>query len=232
MTVIEVTQVKRHSKKIATIYFKPKLRSFPGQFVMVNVFDLEEIPLSLSSDCSITVKAVGETTNALIRTKKKFKLGIRGPFGRPFTPANSALLIAGGIGIAPMRYLYHYLKNNKVKLIYGARSSDEVIFTDEFEDVLYLTEDGSFGRRGDVIDGLKMIDLTEYGKIYACGSENMLKSIYKFIKEIAPKKIKDLEFSLERYIKCGIGVCGSCILNKGLRVCTDGPVFKATELDW
>ena len=104
MFCVRVKKVVKHTESIATIFFDKIIRSFPGQFLMVNVFGHEEIPLSLSSPNSITVKAVGETTRALVNIDAGELLGIRGPFGRPFTPAKKALIIAGGIGIAPMLF--------------------------------------------------------------------------------------------------------------------------------
>ncbi len=231
MFTVRVEKVIRHSSEISTIYFNKTLRSYPGQFVMVNVIGYEEIPLSLSSPRSITVKAVGETTKALVSIEAGSLLGIRGPFGKPFTPADKALIVAGGIGIAPLRYLYHYLKrlDAEVRVLYGAKTSDELIWVDEFEDIEISTEDGSFGKKGLVTDLLKKENLKRYERIYCCGKEEMMKSVYEILKKM--NCLKKAEFSLERYIRCGIGVCGSCVVN-GLRVCTDGPVFKAYELSW
>ena len=104
MFTLRVAKVVRHTEEISTIYFNRILRSFPGQFVMVNVFGYEEIPLSLSSPRSVTVKMVGETTKALVNIEAGTILGVRGPFGNPFTPTDGkALILAGGIGIAPLR---------------------------------------------------------------------------------------------------------------------------------
>ena len=107
MFCLKVKKVVRHCDSIATLVFERAVRSYPGQFVMLNVFDYEEIPLSLSSPNSVTVKAVGETTKALVNFKGGEIVGIRGPFGRPFSYSKRALIVAGGIGIAPLRYLYH-----------------------------------------------------------------------------------------------------------------------------
>jgi dihydroorotate dehydrogenase electron transfer subunit len=232
MFTLKVEKVVRHSNEISTIYFNP-LKSYPGQFVMLNLFDFEEIPLSLSSPRSVTVKAVGDTTRALISIEAGSIIGIRGPFGNPFTPTDRrALIVAGGIGIAPLRYLYHYLrrKGADVKVLFGAKTSDELIWLDEFENVSCSTDDGSYGFKGDVISLLKDEDLDAYDKIYCCGKEEMLRKAYEIFEErgVLPKA----EFSLERYMRCGIGVCGSCVIENGLRVCADGPVFRAEDLEW
>lgn len=230
MFVVRVSNFRKFNEKIAHIEFKPVLKAFPGQFVMLNVFGYEEIPLSLASTNSVVVKAVGETTDALVN--KKFEiLGLRGPFGKPFTlPKNKRiLLIAGGIGVAPLKFLYEVAsENNDVDFVYGAKSSNELVF--KFRNCVYTTEDGSFGLKGTVIDALKSLDLKSYERVYCCGREEMMKAVWKLFEPLLPKK--SYEVSLERYMRCGFGVCGSCSLENGLLVCKDGPVFNAEELGW
>jgi dihydroorotate dehydrogenase electron transfer subunit len=230
MFTLRIAKTVRHSEKIATIYFNKRIPSFPGQFVMLNVFGYEEIPLSLSSPDSVTVKAVGETTKALVNGNFEY-VGLRGAFGKPFTISDNDLLIAGGIGIAPLKYLHDFLRSReyRVKIVYGAKSSDELIWVREFEDAEFATEDGSFGVRGTVLDLLNGISFENYSKIYCCGREEMMREVYRLLK--AKNCLYKAEFSLERFMRCGIGVCGSCALDNGLRVCRDGPVFKADRLE-
>ncbi len=230
MCTLRIAKTVRHSEKIATIYFNRRIPSFPGQFVMLNVFGYEEIPLSLSSPDSVTVKAVGETTKALVNGNFEY-VGLRGAFGKPFTISDNALLIAGGIGIAPLKYLHDFLRSRgyRVKVVYGAKSSDELIWVREFKDAEFATEDGSFGVRGTVLDLLSGMSFENYGKIYCCGREEMMGEVYRLLK--AKNCLYKAEFSLERFMRCGIGVCGSCALRNGLRVCRDGPVFKADRLE-
>lgn len=230
MFKVRVADIVKHSKKIATIYFNEEIYSYPGQFVMLNLFGYEEIPLSLSSANSVTVKAVGETTKAIVNGDFE-SFGLRGAFGRPFTPCDNALIIAGGIGIAPLRYLYHSLKNKgyRVELVYGAKNAEELIWVNDFEKAVFSTEDGSFGVKGTVLDLLKNKDLKKFDRIYCCGKEEMIREVYKLLK--AKNCLNKAEFSLERFMRCGIGVCGSCVLKNGLRVCKDGPVFKAQILE-
>lgn len=232
MFCIKVEKVIKYSENLATIIFNTCIPSYPGQFIMVNVFGYEEIPLSLSSPNSVTVKAVGETTRALINIEPGTYVGIRGPFGRPFTPAKRALIIGGGIGMAPLAYLYDFLikRGCDVDVIYGARTSKELVFKDKFNRVELATEDGSAGFKGNVVELIKSKDLNldKYEKIYCCGPKAMLKELYKLFKEA--DILEKVEFSLERYIKCGIGLCGSCVLENGLRVCVEGPVFNLTTI--
>ncbi|WP_457550483.1 dihydroorotate dehydrogenase electron transfer subunit [Archaeoglobus sp.] len=229
---LKVKKVIRHCDSIATLVFEKRILSYPGQFVMLNVFDYEEIPLSLSSPNSVTVKAVGETTKALVNFEGGEIVGIRGPFGRPFSYSNRALIVAGGIGVAPLRYLYHWLKerNAEVTVFYGTRSKEELVFLDEFEDVHVSTDDGSYGFKGNVVRLLmkENVNFDDFERVYCCGPPIMLKNLYDLLKE--KKMLKKAEFSVERYMRCGIGLCGSCVLENGLRVCREGPVFRGDEL--
>ncbi|RLI71519.1 dihydroorotate dehydrogenase electron transfer subunit [Archaeoglobales archaeon] len=233
MFSVRVEKVIKYNEDYSTIFFNSYLKSYPGQFVMLNVFGLEEIPLSLSSPNSVTVKAVGETTKALINIQTGELLGMRGPFGQPFTPTSGkALLIAGGIGAAPLFYLHDYLKRKgvEVKVLYGARTQEELIWKSRFENVITATEDGSEGFKGTVFDLTKREKIRKYSKIYCCGPETLLKKLYNYFEE--HEMLDKTEFSLERYMRCGIGVCGSCVLENGLRVCADGPVFRGDEIDF
>lgn len=229
----KVEEIIRHSETISTIFLSGKLRSYPGQFIMLNLFGLEEIPLSLSSPNSVTVKAVGKTTEALVSIPTGTLVGVRGPFGRPFSPTNKrALFIAGGIGIAPLVYLNDFLTacGAKVKLLYGAKTGHELVWADRFDDVSISTEDGSEGEKGTVLDLLRAEDLRSYERIYVCGPEAMLRKVLELVRKEGMEK--RTEFSVERMMRCGIGVCGSCVLEDGLRVCAEGPVFRGDELPW
>ena len=232
MFSVKVEKVIKYNENYSTIFFDSCLKSYPGQFVMVNVFGYEEIPLSLSSPNSVTVKAVGDTTRALINIQTGELLGIRGPFGRPFTPTSGkALLVAGGIGVAPLFYLHDYLKtkNAEIKVLYGTKTQEELIWKSRFDNVVTSTEDGTEGFKGTVFDLVKGENIEEYSKVYCCGPIGLLRAVYQYFEEL--DMLNKIEFSVETYMRCGIGVCGSCVLDNGLRVCTDGPVFRGDEID-
>lgn len=232
MFSMRIDKIIRHSDDVSTLFFSSRLRSYPGQFIMLNLPRYEEIPLSLSSPNSVTVRAVGETTYALIRLSAGEIVGIRGPFGKPFTPTDGkALLVAGGIGAAPLYYLHDYLKRRgaEVKVLFGARKAEELVWKDRFSVLMVATDDGSEGLRGTVIDLLKEEELQQYDRIYVCGPEEMLRKAFTHLKE--KEVLEKAEFSLERYMKCGIGVCGTCILEDGSRVCAEGPVFSGKDLE-
>ncbi len=231
MFSVRVRDVKRYSDSVSTIFFDAELTSYPGQFIMLNVFGLEEIPLSLSSPNSVTVKAVGETTRYLINIKKGEFVGIKGPFGNPFSLiGGKALLIAGGIGIAPLHYLYHRLKECRaeIKVLFGVKSEEDVCLVENMGNVAIASEDGSVGTKGTIADLIRKENLDSFDKIYVCGPRAMTDFLLKYF--LDKGVIQKAEFSLSRYMKCGLGVCGSCVLENGLRVCKEGPVFRGKDL--
>ncbi len=237
-TNVKITKIIKETPSIRTFVFD---RSFDdtiaGQFVMVWIRGVDEIPMGLSSKNSITVQKVGDATEKMFALEEGDTLGIRGPFGKGFTlPSKDEkiLLIAGGVGTVPLVHLAEYAASTGVCMstILGARNADELIFVDQFASCgeLHLTtDDGSAHRCGFVTDVLAETDIRSYDRIYTCGPEMMMKAIFGMLeKEDALEKT---EFSLHRYFKCGIGVCGACCMDKtGLRVCKDGPVFNGIQL--
>ena len=195
---------------------------------MVWVPGEEEKPISVSYSNGITVKGVGPTSRALLEREEGDWIGIRGPYGRGFEViGKKPVLISGGCGIAPMAYLTEQLKKDYT-IVMGAKSADELIFEERLKkhDLKVCTDDGSRGEKIFPHEVLKK--LKGYDQIIACGPEPMLTAIM----EIAKKRDVRAQVSLERFMKCGSGVCGSCAIDpSGLRVCKDGPVFWATELE-
>ncbi len=244
--VCKILKVESEAENIKTIYFKDRRTSsriIPGQFIMVWIPGLDEIPMGVShtglnSELAITVEAVGEATEKLCSLKEGDVIGVRGPYGRGFSPPGlNNLIIGGGTGMAPLMPLIELCVREKinVNVLLGGRSLNKTPFIKKLRDIFnpklecfkVTTEDGSYGCRGFVTDLLdEIISKNSFDRIYACGPELMLKKIYDYCTE---KKLP-LEVSLERYIKCGIGICGSCYIGS-YRVCADGPVFKIAELE-
>ncbi len=234
---IEIVNILTHSNRIKTFYLKLKdrIRVAPGQFMMVWIPDAEEIPISISyfngSTMGLTIAAVGETTRQIHKLKIHDSLYVRGPYGNGFKiprGINKIWIIGGGYGIAPLLLLAKKASSMNVKVIsfLGARNKDELLFYDQFKllgEVFASTDDGSEGFHGDVTTLVeKYLSVSKTDLMYACGPEDM---IVKLIK-LACNHNLNLQASLERLIKCGIGLCGSCCLDPlGLRVCRDGPVF-------
>ena len=208
-----------------------------GQFVMVWIRGVDEIPMTLSYKNAITVQKVGDATSRLFELKEGDSLGLRGPFGKGFTlpkEGENILLIAGGVGAAPLAPLAEnvFPSCSEVTTILGARNVNELLFMDRFlqsGQVYITTDDGSAHRCGFVTDVLDEIDVSKYDRIYTCGPEMMMKRVFGILER--KSALERTEFSLHRYFKCGIGVCGACCMDDaGLRVCKDGPVFNGKEL--
>jgi len=234
------------------------LNHIPGQFVEVSVFGVGEAPISVTSSPTkkgnffeICVRAVGNVTNAMHRLKVGSKVGMRGPFGNgfdvEFLRGMDILLIAGGLGIAPLRSLINYVLDNrkdygKLYILYGCKNPMELLFCDDLdrcksiEDTIYkltvdacpegMCWDGNIGLITTLIPDLEFDADRTYAVV--CGPPIM----YKFvIQELMNKNITEdhIIVSLERRMKCGIGKCGHCQIN-GVYVCLDGPVFNYFEL--
>ncbi len=219
-----ITKIVDETPTIRTFFFDTSFESIPGQFVMVWIRGVDEIPMALSYENAITVQNVGQATSALFRLGECDSVGIRGPFGNGFDiKKGNILLVAGGIGCAPLAPLAEKA-GAEVTTLLGAKTKEELLFRERFEaagEVRISTDDGSEGKQGYVTQLLD--DVENYDQIYCCGPEPMMK---KVLDKVAPAKA---QFSLHRYIKCGLGICGACCVD-GLRVCKDGPVFSGKVL--
>jgi len=225
VTLREVWDV---AKDVKAFRFDRRFDFEAGQFVMIWLPGTGEKPLSLAWKDTITVKRVGPFTSRLFELEPGDSLWLRGPYGRGFTPKGKRVaLVAGGIGIPPLYALARAYREKFewVTLIYGARSKEELALMDienYVDEVVITTDDGSAGRKGFPTDVLAERK-DEFDGVYACGPEPMLKAVLRVM------DYRNVQVSAERYMKCGIGVCGSCNLGKYL-VCRDGPVFDGHQL--
>ena len=232
------------------------LRYGPGQFVQVSVFGHGEAPISICSSPTRTggfqlcVRAVGNVSRGMHELSAGNWVGIRGPYGHGFPVVEmknrDLLMIAGGIGVAPLRSLVNYVRDKRDEygrliVVYGARDPSAILFRDDIqrrvddpEIEMYLTvdkgDDTWKGRTGVITEPLKDLDLDPADNTIAAvvGPPVM----YRFVAMELFKKGLDSRnnfFSLERRFKCGIGKCGHCQLND-LYVCQDGPVFRYSHL--
>ncbi|MCL4394514.1 MAG: dihydroorotate dehydrogenase electron transfer subunit [Chloroflexi bacterium] len=206
----------------------------PGQFLMLWIPGLDEKPFAVvaTDPLTITVAAVGPFSRAVHALQPGDRVGWRGPFGHGFdlNGASNALLIGGGYGIAALYYAAAELlkRGSRVKVAMGGRTAADLLFEQRLSglgvETLLATEDGSRGTRGYVTEAVANV-LSETKQILACGPEAMLVVISK----LALAKGIPAQLSVERYMKCGFGICGQCTLS-GRLVCVDGPVFTAAEL--
>jgi len=237
-----ILNVKTESPTVKTFTFKDKVctRAKPGQFLMFWIPGVDEIPLSIldangDGAVSVAVKKVGEATQALYNKKVGEIVGLRGPFGNSFTlKRGRILMVGGGTGIAPLLFLTKKLASKATKLVsvVGAKTKKELLFIDKLEEIcsegnlVATTEDGSYGIKCLATALLESLLAKErFDAIYTCGPEQMM--LKAFV--LAEKHGITLEASLERLMRCAIGLCGSCVVGK-YRVCRDGPVFTASQL--
>lgn len=234
---------------------KQNLDHEPGQFVMVSIFGFGEAPISICSSPTdkgffdLTVRSAGSLTKAFHKLGKGDVVGIRGPFGRGFPIDNmfgyDVLIIAGGLGIVPLRSLIRYIMNNRsdfgnIEMLFGCKTTKELLFKDEakewtkrFEINYNCTVDqsdsnweGNVGLITNLIPGADIKPVRIYAVVV--GPPVM----YKFVlAKLLEKKIpaNQIVVSLERRMKCGIGKCGHCQI-EGTYVCQTGPVFTYEQL--
>jgi NAD(P)H-flavin reductase len=250
-----VKQVEKETPDTFSLVLHPHRHSngtafLPGQFSMVSVFGVGELPISISGDPSqqknlvYTVRSVGKATHALVSRKLGMEVGIRGPFGRgwPLDRARGkdVVIIAGGIGLAPLRpVIYQVLQNRelygRVVVMYGARSPREVLYRRELKswgrqrDTQFLTtvDYGGLNWHGHV--GV-VTTLFKYARLQPsrsvamiCGPEIMMRFVTRDL-EAQGMRRKDIYVSMERNMKCGVGFCGHCQYGPHF-ICKDGPVF-------
>jgi dihydroorotate dehydrogenase electron transfer subunit len=236
-----ILSVKTENPAVKTFTVKDMLcaKAKPGQFLMLWIPSVDEIPLSISntsgSQVSVTVKEVGDATRHLHQMKKGEIVGVRGPFGNGFTESRGrVLMVGGGTGTAPLLFLAKKLaaKADRLSFVIGAKTKNELLFLNDLDavcteqTVLATTEDGSYGLKCLATEPLEtLIDKEKFNIIYTCGPEPMVRKVF----DLAEQRKIAMEASLERLMRCGIGLCGSCVIGK-YRVCRDGPVFTAAQL--
>ena len=230
-----ITEVIHETPTITTLKTNLELDALPGQFVMVWVRGLDEVPMALSHPDGITVQKVGEATAALSDMQVGDSIGIRGPFGNGFELEGSRIMLtAGGVGGAPLLPLARlaHAKGLDVTTIIGARTGDELLFEQQFSQcggVNVATDDGSKGHHGFITELMGKFELESFDQCYVCGPELMMEGVLDILRLAGMEAIS--QFSLHRYFKCGIGVCGACTIDpSGQRVCKDGPVFQGDML--
>lgn len=235
--MMKIDKIIEESEGTKSFLFKHKIDYTPGQFIMVWLPDIDEKPFAVSylgnDYFGITALERGKYTKLLHNMEPGEQLGIRGPFGEGFSfpdkikeGEGSACVIGGGCGMASVTVLIEKLQANNPTILMGAATSTSLFFKNRYKNITLFTDDGSEGIKGYPTDILEELhNKHKYDIIYTCGPEIMMFKVYEFCK----KHNIQFEASLERYMKCGIGICGQCVCD-GQMVCKDGPVFDLEAL--
>ncbi|MBU1089856.1 dihydroorotate dehydrogenase electron transfer subunit [Patescibacteria group bacterium] len=259
-TTVAIKEIINEAEGIKTFVFESEMNFEPGQFVMVWLPRIDEKPFGVwrvkSGELRISVSAAGDFSRKLHELKIGDKIGIRGPFGHGFTiPEKKRIaLVGGGFGVAPLLGLAERAEDCEMNFIIGARSENLIFGKNHAEKlgakVLISTNDGSCGEKclaTDLLGKLISNNLTPHFSggtidvVFSCGPELMMKRVAEICRdaELTPEtclptgKVSrgiDCELSLERFMKCGIGVCGSCAMDdSGFCVCREGPVINGAK---
>jgi NAD(P)H-flavin reductase len=228
----------------------------PGQFSMVSEFGVGEVPISLSGDSEIpdqlvyTIRSVGKVTEALVKHRPGDYIGIRSSFGTAW-PVEAArgrdvLLVAGGIGLAPLRPVISYVARRRSDycrflLLYGARTPKDLLFRKELRawstlpetQVLVTVDCGTSKWGGHVGVVTKLLDFVtlhpERTVAMMCGPEIMMRFVIRALRA-RNLEASQIYLSMERNMKCAIGFCGHCQMGPFF-ICKDGPVFAYPQVE-
>lgn len=251
-----VQRVRRETPDTFTLHLAPvntgeRLAFAPGQFTMLYVFGVGEVPISISGDPAQpevlvhTIRAVGTVTRALQGLRRGDVVGVRGPFGShwPVSDAveSDVLLVAGGLGLAPLRPAVYALlsqreRYGRIALLYGARTPQDLLYERELEQwrgrfdlEVEVTVDSAVERwHGHVGVVTRLISRVQFDPphtmAFLCGPEVMMRFTVMEVqqRDIASERIF---LSLERNMKCAVGFCGHCQFGPAF-ICKDGPVFR------
>ena len=241
--IVEITEIIDETPTIKTFKFEWDFEELgkpnPGEFVMVWNFNNEK-PMSIAqindNELAITVKNIGEFTSQLHDLDIGSQIGVRGSYGSGFDNSfegKKIIAIGGGVGMAPINAIASDLsKSNDVSVIVAAQTKDELLYGESLEklgvSVHYCTDDGSFGFEGFATNCLSdLLESSTYDYAFVCGPEIMMKGIFDILEDA------DIpgQYSLERYMKCALGVCGQCCVDgEGWRICVEGPVFENEKI--
>ena len=249
--IVELTDTEKLFHLKITDPQEAKLFSFlPGQFVMVELPGFGEIPISISSSTSreghlgLCIRKVGKVTNLLHKAVIGAKVGIRGPFGTHFPMEqmvdHNVLLIAGGLGLAPLRAPIFWINEHRldykdVSILYGTRDPGQILFAHQFDEwakiyrynihtIVDEADETWTGKVGLITELFKDITIDPHNTFaIVCGPPVMFKFVCAHLNEIG-MPMNRMFVSLERRMHCGMGKCCRCMVGSTF-TCVDGPVF-------
>ena len=243
--IVRIEQTIVETPTVKTLIFKDRFSHFakPGQFLMIWIPRREEIPMSVminSKDgyAAVTIRKSGVGSTALFERNVGDLIGIRGPYGNSYTLKRTfkkILIVGGGTGLVPLLRLASYARKSNIQctVIIGARTKSEVFFENAARKIIQdttslkiCTDDGSYGNTGTTVEVMSnVLRENTFDCIFTCGPELMMRKVV----DLSNENSIPVQASLERYMKCGIGICGSCCLDDSL-VCQDGTVFSGKQL--
>lgn len=255
-----ITRVREDTRDTFTLMLDPvdgePFTFRAGQFTMLHAFGVGEVPISISGDprnpapLEHTIRNVGAVTRALVNAKPGTEVGVRGPFGTTWDAAdavgNDVVFVTGGIGLAPLRpaildVLAERERYGKVLLLYGSRTPEDILYGPEMRrwadlddvNVQMTVDNAPYGYKGKVGFVTELITRAGFDPrqafAFVCGPEAMMRAATSALttRGVSPSRIR---LSMERSMKCGIGLCGHCQLRE-LFICVDGPVLSYARLE-
>ncbi|ABL66172.1 FAD/NAD(P)-binding protein [Chlorobium phaeobacteroides] len=222
----------------------------PGQFIMLELPGYGDVPISISSSYSnhefieLCIRKAGHVTSALFRTEPGMHVAIRGPFGSSFPmdeiAGHHVLLVAGGLGIAPLRAPLFWINEHRdrfrdVHLLYGAREPSQLLFSYQFDEwntishvrlhtIVEHSDETWKGRTGMITELFRDIEIdTKNTYAIVCGPPIMFKFVCSYLDRLGIP-MNRMFVSLERRMHCGMGKCCRCMVGSTF-TCIDGPVF-------
>ncbi len=227
---LRIRAIHPENAHVKTFVFDGSWQAAPGQFLMAWLPRFDEKPFSLVDDdpITITVAAVGPFTILLHHLEPGERVWLRGPFGHGFAATGKRLLgVGGGYGVAPLSFLTRraLAAGQEATVVVGARTAADLLFVErlrrEGAEVRVTTEDGSAGAAGLVTtEAGPLLASGHYDGLYACGPHGMLAAL----QHLAQRARVPAQLSWEAYMRCGLGLCGSCE-HEGRLLCLDGPVL-------
>lgn len=239
--VVQIKKVIRETPLVNTFVLPLSLAAKPGQFVNIWIPGVNEKPMSAAFDDGkefrISVAAVGDFSKALHQKKAGDLIGIRGPYGNGFKwkPKQKIAMIAGGYGAAPLYFCAHQAskKGCKVDFFIGVRTKENLLYLNLIKklkgvSIYVATDDGSAGFKGHNVALFQkaLAEGKKYNTVMTCGPELMMKKV----SDICWQKKIHAQIDIERYMKCGFGICGNCCVDDGgFPVCKKGTIFENKE---
>ena len=227
----KVLKAERENEKVVRLVLDIKLpQAQPGQFLMVWVPGVDEKPISIAENkpsLEICVANAGPVSERISKLKAGDEIFVRGALGHGFEQKGRKwLLVGGGYGFGPLRFLARVGKDEgrQVEAILGARTKSLLMKKAACE-TCFVTNDGSEGKTGTSVDVLEqMLEKGKYDMVFSCGPERMMQAAALSCKKHGVRS----QLLVERYMKCGFGVCGHCAMGKWL-ACVDGPAIYGED---